>query len=300
MGGYTPSDVAQEALDAAGVDFLLGNIEDGDRNAQVLLRKWEQCLKQLLRSANWDFARREAPLQLLADASGQTANVGSLIVGGQYIYEYAYPPDAMKIRYIPWGFPPNNLGAPAGNITPPSPNLPLVNGLNQPPALARAPRPARFVISNDVNYPPPPGQILSEVQGQSPVGRAVILTNVQNALAVYTCLVLYPSVWDSLFRGAFVAYLASEIALPLAKDKKFGLAMRKEQIAIAKDKIIQARLVDGNEGVYSSDIKVDWMETRFTGGRAGWRGAGPYGNDGGGWLWGGWDDCCGAGSVSAY
>ena len=297
MGGYLPTDIAQQSLDAAGIDYLLGDIEDGSRPAQVLLRAYPECLKQLLRSSNWDFARREAPLTLLADASGQTPSVGSLVIGSQFQYEYAYPTDAMKIRYIPWILPPN-IAAPPGNITPPNPALPLMPGLNQPPALARRPRPARFVISNDANYPVPPGSQSDQVQGVSPQGRTVILTNVQNALAVYTYLVLYPSVWDSLFRAAFVAYLASEVALPLARDKKFGAQMRNEQIQIAKQKIMEARRVDGNEGHYSSDIPVDWMRTRHTGG-SGYGGAhGGFGGEG--YFYGGWDDCCGAGSVSAY
>lgn len=296
MGGYLPTDVAQQSLDAAGIDYLLGDIEDGSRPAQLLLRAYPECLKQLLRSSNWDFARKEAPLTLLADASGQTAGVGSLVVGNDFQYLYAYPTDCMKVRYIPWVLPPN-VAAPAGNITPPNPALPLMPGLNQAPPLTRRPRPARFVISNDANYPVPPGSQSWEVQGVSPQGRTVILTNVQQALAVYTYLVLYPSVWDSLFRAAFVAYLASEVALPLAKDKKFGAQMRNEQIQIAKQKIMEARRVDGNEGTYSSDIKVDWIENRYSGGSRGFHGAWGGGE---GYYWGGCDDCCGAGSVSAY
>jgi hypothetical protein len=90
-----------------------------------------------------------------------------------------------------------------------------------------------------------------------------------------------------MFREAMVAYLASQVALPLAKDKKFGLQMRKDNIEIAKAKIKAARVVDGNEGFYSSDLRVDWMATRNIGNRDGqwwWRdGPGGYG--------GGWDAC---------
>lgn len=294
MGGYTPTDIAQQALDAAGIDYVLGDIEDGTREAQVVLRAYEQCLKQLLRSANWDFARREAPLQLLADATGNTAGVGTLVPLGQFVYMYAYPVDCLKLRYIPWLLP-LNTGAPTGNIVPPNATLPTMPGLNQGPAIPRRIRPARWVITNDPNYPPA-GQNVWDVQGVSPVGRVVILTNVQNAVAVYTTLVSYPSVWDALFRAAFVAYLASEIALPLAKNKELGKIIRDDQIAVAKAKIMEARRVDGNEGTYSSDISVDWMRTRFSGGPGfpGWRG------DGVGAYYGGWDECCGAGAVSAY
>jgi hypothetical protein len=86
--------------------------------------------------------------------------------------------------------------------------------------------------------------------------------------------------WDSLFREAMVALLASNVALPLSKDKKFGMQMRKDNIEIAKAKIREARVVDGNESVASSDISVDWMRTRNTGGWG--RGGHGHGGEGGG------------------
>jgi hypothetical protein len=288
MGGWTPTDVAQQSLDEAGIDFLLGDIEDGSRPAQVILRAYRQTLMQLLRVANWDAARKEADLNLLADSTGQTANVGTLVPGNQFQYEYAYPIDAVKVRYIPRQGP-VNPGAVSGNITPPNPNVPLMPNLNQAPSLVHRMRPAKFVVTSDPNYPPPAGSILSEVQGVSPTGRTVILCNVKSAKCVYTFLNLYPSTWDALFREAFVALLASRIVLPLSKDKKAGLEMRKAQMEIARDAIVTARAIDGNEGTYSSNIPVNWIDTRYMG--AGWywgRGAG-FGGAGAD-MWGGWDD----------
>ena len=297
MSGNVPTAVVQQALDAAGIDYLLGDIENGERPAQVSLRAYPECLKQMLRAFHWAFARREAPLLLLADASGNTPNVGTFVVGNQYMYEYAFPTDCVKLRYIPQNQY-SNPGVPTDNIQPPNPSSPIVTGIGQPPYGPRRIQPARFVVSNDVNYPPPavPGQPSWETTGVSPQGRTVILTNVQNALAVYTYLCLYPSVWDSLFRMALVAYIASEIALPLHTDKKLGLEIRNQQIAIAKEKILEARTASAREGWNSADIPVDWMRTRNVGGRwgwsEGWNGGGP------GDLWGGFDDCCGAGVVA--
>ena len=131
-------------------------------------------------------------------------------------------------------------------------------------------------------------------EGQSPQGSLVVLSNVRNATLIYTGLMQYPSVWDSQFRAAFVAMLASEIALPLAKmsvvGAKAGLALRKDNIEIARAKIKAARVTDGNEGFYSSDIRVDWMQTRIVGGWGAWRG-GWAGSDGPGGFFGGWDTC---------
>lgn len=284
-----PADIANQALDAAAVDYTLGDLEEGTKAAQVTLRAYGQCLRQLLRAANWDFARKTSPLMLLADATGQTANVGSL-VPTPWIYEYAYPIDCMKVRLIPW-----NYGqfptVPVGNIAIPQ-GVPLTTGSGgQQVLIGQRLKPSRFVVATDPNYTPPQGAIFWETQGQSPQGNTVILSNVKNATVIYTALMLYPSVWDALFRAALVSYLASEIALPLAKDKKFGLQIRKEQIEIAKMKIKEARVVDGNEGFYSSDIRVDWMDARRSGGygvgRGGW--GGGYGDLGG--FGGGWDSC---------
>ena len=297
-----PTDVANQSLDAAGVDSTLGDIEEGTRAAQVCNRAYGECLRQLLRGAPWNFARREAPLTLLADATGLTANVGTVVPSG-FIYEYRFPGDCAQIRYIPCN-PFLNPSAPAGNIVPPNPSAPLTTNLGQPPFSGQRIIPARFLVTNDPNYPPPAGTQYWEVQGVSPQGSLVILTNVQNARCVYTTTVLYPSVWDHLFRAAMVSYLASEIALPLAKDKKFGMAMRDDLIRITKNKIAEARARDGNETWSSSDLSVDWMAARNTGGGGfGW---GAYGGfDGGGMggfgMWGaGFAGSISFGNGSAY
>lgn len=282
-----PQDVANQALDAAAVEHTLGDLQEGTKTAQVTLRAYGQCLRQLLRAANWDFARKTAPLVLLGDATGQTPNVGTM-VPTPWIYCYAYPTDCMKVRLVPWNygqFP----SVPTGNISIPT-TIPLTTGQGVPQSTGQRLRPSRFVVATDVNYPPEPGQVFWEVQGVSPQGRTVILSNVKEAKVIYTALMIYPSVWDSLFREAMVAYLASQIALPLAKDKKLGMQLRKENIELAKMKIKEARVVDGNEGFYSSDIRVDWMQMRRTGGWGSRNGG--FGDGGGeGGFGGGWDSC---------
>jgi hypothetical protein len=296
---FTPTDIAQQAIDASGTDYLLGDLEDGSGPAQVILRAYQNCLMQLLRGANWNFSRKTAPLELLADATGNTPLVGT-IVPVPWTYEYAWPTDCVKFRFIPWNQATQNPGIPPGNITPPDPGSPIVTGLGNPQIGAGRIRPARFVIATDNNYPPPGGSTTWESIGVAPGTRTVILTNVKFAYGVYTSLILYPSLWDPLFRAALVAYLASEIALPLATDKKLGLAMRQQNIAIAKAKIEQARIRDGDEGFYSSDLRVDWMDARRTGGYGGW---GNYNWDGGGPAvpFGGWGyDSISFGDGSCY
>lgn len=280
-----PTDVAQQALDCIGSETVISDLEQGTREAQVLLRAYWICLRQLLRAAPWDCARREVPLVLLADATGQTPNVGTMVPAG-FRFAYEYPIDCARVRYVPQRYG-DNPGAPAGNYA--IPTTPLTTGTGTQPFVGRTIRPSRFLITNDPNYPPPPGQQYWEVQGVSPQGRMIICSNVACAHVVYTMIVNYPSVWDALFRGAMVSYLASEVALALTRDKKFGLQLRTNQIEVTKQKVTQARIADGNEGWGISDIRVDWLDARIVGGGVGGRGFGGWGGDGAGTFGGGWD-----------
>lgn len=300
-----PADIANQALDAAGFDFTIGDLQEGTKPAQVLLRAYSQCLRQLLRAVHWNWARKQAPLTLLADATGQTAGVSSNAIA-PWVYEYALPDDCMKARFVPWGPQCSASAAPAGNSTPSNASSPLMGGLNAVAAGA-ALRPARFLEAMDPNFPPDPGQMFWTVQGVSPQGRTVILTNVQNASLVYTALMNYPSNWDAQFRAAFVAFLAAETAFALWSSKgqaKFGMQVRDQQMKIAAAKIMQARMTDGNEGWSNADFTPDWMRFRNAGGSMrsdnGW-GGGAFG--GPGIFYGGCDACCGVagtGNTGAY
>lgn len=296
-------DVANQAIDAAGIDDSLGDLGNPSRVAQVVLRAYAQCRRQLLRAAHWNCARRQAQLTMLADATGQTANVGNS-VPPPWIYSYALPMDSVKIRYVMWNNYPQGANNPPGNIVPPDSGASLMTGLTAPPINNVVTRPARFLVGTDYNNPPP--QPLPdewwEQQGISPTSRAVILTNVFQPQCIYTVDMIYPNMWDSRFRAALVAFTASEIALPLAKDKAFGMKMQAQNIAIAKDKIMQARISDGDEGWGNVDNVPDWIRTRQSGGAGngysgvpGWGGA--YGQ---GIMCGGWDSISFAGNTSAF
>jgi hypothetical protein len=286
-----PTDICNMALDAIGSEETLGDILDGTRAAQVCLRAYRECLVQLLRGAHWQFARKQTPLVLLGDATGQTENVGTMVIR-PWLYEYAYPTDCAAMRFIPHSMP---FPTAQNNIV--LPNTPLSQGFVIPPERGLPLRPARFLVARDTNYPPQGGQITWEVQGVSPQGRTVICTNVKHAHAVYTSVVLAPSEWDSLFRAAMVAYLASTIALPLSKDKKFGMELRRDNIAIVKSKLEHARIADGNETWSSSDIKVDWMNARHGYSGSHFFAGGEHGFGEG--TWGGYNSV-GFGDGSAY
>ena len=259
---YKPADICNQALDAIGSPMSIGDLEEGSRESQVLLRHYGPILRKLLRSVHWDFARAQVPLELLADATLQNTSVPS-VVQRPWSYCYAYPTDCVKARFVPMACP-SPSGVPSGNtslaVSVPLTAVSTCTG-NQNTRLI----PARFLIATDPNFPPPPGQEWWAIQGVAPNSRTVVLTNVKHAHLVYTKYQPYPSLWDPSFRDAFVALLASEVALALTPDKKFGLQMRNVQIAVAKEKIMAARISDGNEGHYTVNREASWIATRNTG-----------------------------------
>lgn len=264
-----PEDIVNRALDAIGVGQVIGSLQQGTRVAQVALRHYVPTIEQILRGAHWNVCRKTAPMLLLADMTGQTPNVGTQ-VPVPWTYEYAYPDDCLKARFVPWnntntavagpgGFPVGNTSVPPGPIT----------GTTASPPVYPLMHPARFVEATDFNYPlpvPPEGPEPEwwNTRGTAPDMRTVILTNVPCAELIYTAWVPYPSLWDPLMQEAIVATLASRLAFPLA-DPKERMALRNTQIAIAKAALTQARITDGNEGWYTTDHMPDWI-TRRSGG----------------------------------
>lgn len=291
----SPTQVASMVLDAVGVDDQIGNIEEGSRVANVLLRAYGRCRQDLLRAAPWSFARKQATLVLLADASGQTANVGTVIPGTQFIYSYRYPSDCLRVRYIPFN-PFNNPPVPAPNITPADGSAPLTAAVTGPQQLWQPIRPSLYQITNDPNYPLDAQADPTVNPGQSPTGSTVVLSNVQTASMVYTFDAVYPMLWDNLFTSALVAYMASEVALALwSKNPKYGLEIRRQQIPIAKAKVTEARIADGNASTVSTAHLPDWMRARSSYGNNGFNGG--WGSDGGVGSYGCWGNGFG-GSLS--
>lgn len=274
------ADVCNLALDAIGVEAMIGDISEGTREARVLLRAYSQCRRQMLRAVHWDFARKQADLFMLGDATGQTQNV-STFVASPWTYCYAYPDDCVKARFVPLDNGRSSMGIPAGNITLPN-SAPLFPNMGAQQSMRMIP--ARFLIGVDANYPI--AGISPEAQNIGPQGRTVVWSNVNQAQMVYTADVVSPSQWDSLFRGAFVAYLASEVALTLIRDKKLALAIVNRQVGVVKTKVMAARIANGNEASTTTDHTPDWIAIRSgLGGRGwgSWAGGGPgvtsYGYD---------------------
>lgn len=96
-------EVCNLALDAVGYPAALGDIYEGTKAGRIALRLYAQTRDELLREKDWGFARQDVALTLL-----KTAPVGgfgaaqwtSAAPPPPWIYEYAYPEPAVKVRAL--------------------------------------------------------------------------------------------------------------------------------------------------------------------------------------------------------
>lgn len=86
----------------------------------------------------------------------------------------------------------------------------------------------------------------------------VILTNQEYATLAFIRQVTDHNVWDPLFQDAMASKLGADLAIALTGDK--GLADM--CIKMANAVIMEARNVDGNEGLTINDITPDWVRGR--------------------------------------
>lgn len=228
--------------------------------AQAASRIYQLQADAVFRSAHWNCARKQAPLTLLRAAIGTPENpAGALPVPPiPWRYEYAYPDDCLKMRFVI-----------------PSPQLPATSaplmtnvGVNYQPLVCTG-LPFVPAIDTDANG----NQI------------RVILTNARMAQGVYTARINNVDLWDPMLQNAVIGALGAWLCSPVSgSDEKKKLA-----ITIASGLIAQARISDGNEGITSTDHIPDWMQVRST------AGSGLLGWDvpGGGYM-AAWDSWTGA------
>ena len=172
-------DICNIALRRIGYPTPIGWIYEGSPAARVAVEIYSQCRDDLLRGADWDFARQQAPLVLL-----KTAPVGgygftpwnSSYPPVNWQYEYDYPAMCLEVRAVR-----------------PTPSL-----LSQ-----YDPSPNVFALAYDNTLATP-----------SPV----ILTNLINANAVFTAQVTDPDQWTAGYANALYDKLAVRFQQALAPD----------------------------------------------------------------------------------
>lgn len=213
-------------------------------NSQVAARNYQLQTDAVFRAAHWNSARGQVALTLLRAAVGTPENPSGLDPFGNtlpvppipWLYEYAQPPDCLAVRFvIPQ--PP----AAAGIISTPLMtgigvmNIPLVNT-----SMPFVPAIDRDKDGNQIK---------------------VILTNAENAQAVYTMRVPNIDLWDASLQNAVVGTLAAWFCLPVTGDK----SLMQMRVGLAVGLINAARMSDGNEGITTTDHEPDFMRARNAG-----------------------------------
>lgn len=293
--GIVPANIVNQALISFGYSRRIGNMREGSKAAEAMLEVYAPTLEEISRGAPWNCLRKQAAMTLLQDATqGSAAPVGTGTPGmGLWLFEYAWPIDCMKARYVPYTGN-INPAVPVGNITPPDSAAPTTT-LPAPFPYART-IPAPFQVTLDM-VPNVKGAItnwnqlpdLDNAQGQAYNQQTVILTNQMSASLVYTARVESPNLWDVSLRQAIVAMLAAKTVLYLEEDKKLAQVKQANAIKIAKDALMRARVDDGNEGLTNTSHIPDWIRARRSGGYAGNAGFNGLGGGAGDSWYQGWE-----------
>lgn len=291
----TPAYIVNQAIDMLGQSGkIIGDINDGTPVAETARRNYGQGLRQLLRTAHWDWARKRAKLTLLGDATGQSAPPVSNIVECPWAYAYGWPIDGVQGRWLPW--------TPTNAQPKSSTGVPLTTGVST--LVQYQQTPGRFLVASSDQYPIEIGNVpwdqmpdLQRTEGLGPINRKIILTDCCDAWFVYTRLATVIEEWDDLFRQAFVTMMALVLAPVAIEDPKLRMAECNRLIPILRNAIADARVANGNEAGWpqTTDFEASFIRARNWG-ISNSNSGNPY-PDTGGVLSMGWDTMSWAGSV---
>lgn len=248
-------DVCNRALSEIGSRTLISSLSEASPAGVQCALQYNALREQLLRAAPWGFARKTLALTTLGTLSAVPPTSPY-----PWLVKYLYPADCLKMRYI---LPPP-IPALNPNVVPDVSSVPLFSPWCAPS------RQWRYLPAYDDTESPP---------------RKVLLANVLSALGVYTANVTDPDLWDPLFTNALVMALANKLVIPLSGN----VAMKESYFKLADQAVMQARAVDGNEAIPTTDHVVDWIATRAVGGWP-FNGAGLGGGDALGSWYSGYDN----------
>ncbi len=243
----TEVSLSNRALSAIGTRSSIQSLQENSNEARQCALLYAPTRDYCLQMARWNFARKMATLTLLKAAPGTPENQTTATVWNgatmpqlPWLYSYARPSDALQIHRVP-----------AQNV----------NVYGTAPPLTTAPGYPGYTLAS------PAAQNQSArfqpAQDLSPQGNQIeiILTNVPQALVVYTVLTTNPQLFDSQFQEALVNGLAGRLAIALSGDK----AMSDRLYVKANDVVKQARESDANEGLTTIDHIPDWIQARGAG-----------------------------------
>lgn len=227
-------DIWNMALLGVGAQATVADIDEDSKEANTCRTFYTNLRTSLLRAAPWGFARRQIALTELGNLEEETSPY-------PWLYKYAYPTDAMCMRYL---IPPPMIQD--GQVVVPAGAVLGVPGWM--PSRAN-----RFIIANDY--------VEADPEADPPVvgvNRKVILSHVYEAIGVYTADIDVPDLWDNLFVDAMVGALAATICFPITGNVRMMGQFRTQ----AFEAIMQARASDGNEAMPTVDHTPDWIRAR--------------------------------------
>lgn len=239
----SPVDICNIALQEIGAQATVSQIDpsDGSTEGDACSIIYTPKIRALHRAAHWNFARKQLALtQLKATIINGVVSTSPPPI--PWLYEYAYPSDCIKARYI----------IPYSNPLDGQPAVPFTTGMSSLPLFQSSPS-VPFIIGTD-----------TDTHNNT---IRVILTNHSQALLVYTAdYSQLPDLWDPHFASAADAYLGAWLVNALVRSRELW----KDQMALVKEVVNEARVSDGNEGPQSVDHLPDWMRVRGTLGASGW------------------------------
>jgi hypothetical protein len=196
---FSVAQICNAALHRIGYETEIGYLYEGSTAARIALAVYGQTRDALLRSKDWPFARQSAALALL-----KTAPPGGYGYGNPWTS--AYPP-------APWIY---EYAYPAACLE--------MRSVRPTPVLMPEydPVPNIFVIADDTAIQPAPAK--------------VVLTNLRNALAVFTGQVTDMTQWEPMFTEALVEALARRFGEALGGNAdaiKLQLGIEAETAAAA-------------------------------------------------------------------
>ena len=197
-------DICNQALVELGFPHRIGDIYDGSKASRAALEIYGQTRDELLDSDDWPFARRTVALGLLK---------GPPPAGGYNPitpWTTAYPKPGWLYEYT---YPADCLE---------------FNAVIAPPTFMfdLDPQPAVWRVDNDSAYTP---------------ARKVLLTNIKNAMGVYTAQVVDIDTWEPGFIAVLVKNLKAKLAVAL------GGNLDTEKLSIAEAGAIH-QTVDNQRG----------------------------------------------------
>lgn len=233
-------DIANNALANIGARSTIASLTEDSNEARAVNLQYPDTLQKLLRAAPWNFARKFINMSLLKALPGTPENTATPADGywhesyppPGWLYSYAYPSDALMVRYIMGQGNTQAVGAvpifPTGNYSPSI--MPTV--------------PARFEVMAD----------------KDTTGNAikVVATNASQAIMCYTYYASNPDIWDPFFLSAMQDALAAALSIPLTGKIDLARSLFQQ----ANGTIMEARGQDGNEGYTTYDQMPDWLRAR--------------------------------------